>query len=88
MNYLAKIIVDTDEKSPAELNKRSKGDTVYISIQPEGSVLVYDKFSRDRAQVIGMFPSVDEAKQYLTCIEKTKIDVQKIWKDALNERYF
>jgi hypothetical protein len=84
MNYEA-IILSTDKYG---METRQTGDTVYIHIFENGSVLAFSPASKTQRPLDVIFTSTLEAKRYLKCTKKSTMDVKTEWNKLMNKRYF
>ena len=88
-NYQARIL-STDRYG---MNKRNVGDIVYVHIFEDGQVLLFDPVKRDKGKVIAptfdvIFHSIEDVKQFATCISKTDFDVKDAWDKVMSDRYW
>jgi len=84
MNYKARLIKCT----AYGMEDRNVGDIVYCRIDEDGSVLLFSPPTKELSTFDVMFGSIEEAKQFATCISKTDFDVKGAWDRIMSNRYW
>jgi len=83
-NYTARLI----NNSAYGMERRNVGDIIYAYIYDDGKVLLYSPSSRKLPVFDVILDSINEAKNYATCISVTDFDIKASFDQMIDRRYW